>query len=83
MVDGMLTILLDIGSNVNIIGLRTAQTFERAPRPRGHGSKKLNLTKRLYVSGVGHGAVVCDKSLHCKIACKGGGSGGGACCAET
>eukprot|EP00959_Pyramimonas_sp_CCMP1952_P468097 9492657-Pyramimonas_sp.AAC.1 len=56
MVDGMLTALLDIGSNINIIGLKTAQTFERASPSRGHAIKKLNLTKRLYVSGVGHGA---------------------------
>eukprot|EP00959_Pyramimonas_sp_CCMP1952_P332511 6962695-Pyramimonas_sp.AAC.1 len=67
MVDGMLTILLDIGSNINIIGLKTAQTFERVSRSHGRDIKKLDLTKRLYVSGVGHGAVVCVKSLHCKV----------------
>eukprot|EP00959_Pyramimonas_sp_CCMP1952_P442845 9270485-Pyramimonas_sp.AAC.1 len=60
MVDGMLTILLGIGSTVNVVGLKTAQTFERAPRSHGHGIKKLNLSRRLYVSGVGHGAAVCD-----------------------
>eukprot|EP00959_Pyramimonas_sp_CCMP1952_P141323 2958003-Pyramimonas_sp.AAC.1 len=70
MVDGMLTILLDIGSNVNIVGLQTAQTFERVSRSRGHDIKKLILTKRLYVSSVGHGAAVCDKSFRCKIARK-------------
>eukprot|EP00959_Pyramimonas_sp_CCMP1952_P041645 871168-Pyramimonas_sp.AAC.1 len=70
-VDGMLTILLDIGSNINIVGPRTAQTLERVSRSHGHDIKKLNLSKRLYVSGVGHGAAVCDKSLHCKVACKG------------
>eukprot|EP00959_Pyramimonas_sp_CCMP1952_P238947 4993746-Pyramimonas_sp.AAC.1 len=32
MVAGMLTILLDIGSNINVIGLETAQTFERISR---------------------------------------------------
>eukprot|EP00959_Pyramimonas_sp_CCMP1952_P425554 8914126-Pyramimonas_sp.AAC.1 len=62
MLDGMLTILLDIGSNINIIGLKTAQTFERAPLSHGHDLKKLSLTKRFYVSGVGHGAAVCDMS---------------------
>eukprot|EP00959_Pyramimonas_sp_CCMP1952_P163727 3422913-Pyramimonas_sp.AAC.1 len=66
---GMLTILLDIGSNINIIGLKTAQTFEQVSCSHGHDIKKLNLAKRLYVSGVGHGAAVCDKSLHCKIVC--------------
>eukprot|EP00959_Pyramimonas_sp_CCMP1952_P104064 2175066-Pyramimonas_sp.AAC.1 len=70
MVDGMLTISLCILSNINIIGLEKAQTFERASRSHGHRVKKLNLTKRLYVSGVGHGTAVCGKSLHCKIARK-------------
>eukprot|EP00959_Pyramimonas_sp_CCMP1952_P015163 320975-Pyramimonas_sp.AAC.1 len=54
MVDGMLTTLLDTGSNINIAGLKTAQTFERVSRSHGHDIKKLNLSKRLYVSGVGH-----------------------------
>eukprot|EP00959_Pyramimonas_sp_CCMP1952_P003334 69205-Pyramimonas_sp.AAC.1 len=48
MAGGMLTILLGMGSNINIIGLKTAQTFEQASRPRGHNIQKLNLTKRLY-----------------------------------
>eukprot|EP00959_Pyramimonas_sp_CCMP1952_P370806 7765947-Pyramimonas_sp.AAC.1 len=70
MVGGTLTILLDIGSNINITGLKTAQTFERVSRPHGHDIKRLNLTRRLHVSGVGHGAAICDNSLYCKIACK-------------
>eukprot|EP00959_Pyramimonas_sp_CCMP1952_P115909 2423168-Pyramimonas_sp.AAC.1 len=28
MIDGMLSILLDIGSNMNIIGLKTAEAYE-------------------------------------------------------
>eukprot|EP00959_Pyramimonas_sp_CCMP1952_P268232 5608608-Pyramimonas_sp.AAC.1 len=51
MVYGMLTILLDIGSNVNIMYLKTAQTFERASRSHGSDVEELNSTKRLYVSG--------------------------------
>eukprot|EP00959_Pyramimonas_sp_CCMP1952_P318830 6670917-Pyramimonas_sp.AAC.1 len=70
MVDGMLTIRLDIGSNINIFGSKTAQTFDRVSRSHGHDIKKLNLTKRLYVSGLGHGAAVCDKSLRCNVAHK-------------
>eukprot|EP00959_Pyramimonas_sp_CCMP1952_P436910 9148087-Pyramimonas_sp.AAC.1 len=78
MVDGMPTLLLDIGSNIIIIGLNTAQTFERVSRSHGHAFKNQNLTKRLCVSGGGHGAAVCDKSLHCKIACKERGGPAGA-----
>eukprot|EP00959_Pyramimonas_sp_CCMP1952_P408669 8564505-Pyramimonas_sp.AAC.1 len=32
MIDGLLPILLDVGSNINISGLKTAQTFERVSR---------------------------------------------------
>eukprot|EP00959_Pyramimonas_sp_CCMP1952_P119293 2493915-Pyramimonas_sp.AAC.1 len=83
MVDGMLIILLGIGSNANISGPKTALTFERAPRSHGHDINRLNLAKRLYVSGVGHGASVCDESLHCRISRNKIRSGGGTCCAET
>eukprot|EP00959_Pyramimonas_sp_CCMP1952_P088574 1853077-Pyramimonas_sp.AAC.1 len=48
----------------------TAQTFEQVSRSYGHAFKRLNLTKRMYVSGVRHGAAICDKSLRCKIACE-------------
>eukprot|EP00959_Pyramimonas_sp_CCMP1952_P231110 4831075-Pyramimonas_sp.AAC.1 len=78
MVDGMLIILLDMGSNSNFIGLRTAQTFERVSRSHGHDIKQLDLTKRRYVSGVGHRAAACDKSMHCNIACKERGGSAGA-----
>eukprot|EP00959_Pyramimonas_sp_CCMP1952_P461050 9480943-Pyramimonas_sp.AAC.1 len=70
MINGALTILLNIGSNINIIGLKTAQTFEPVSRPHGRAIKRLNLTKRLYVSEVGHGAAILEKALHCKIARK-------------
>eukprot|EP00959_Pyramimonas_sp_CCMP1952_P309838 6483437-Pyramimonas_sp.AAC.1 len=57
----MLTILLDIGSNINIVGLETAQTFEQVSRSRGRATKKLNGAKRPYVSGVGHGTAHCAR----------------------
>eukprot|EP00959_Pyramimonas_sp_CCMP1952_P234312 4895930-Pyramimonas_sp.AAC.1 len=61
MINGMSTILLDLGSTISLFGVKTAQTFEQ----------------RLYVSGVGHGAAMCDKSLRCKITCKGKGDPAG------
>eukprot|EP00959_Pyramimonas_sp_CCMP1952_P416785 8731863-Pyramimonas_sp.AAC.1 len=54
MVDGMLAILLDILSSSLV--KQTAHMFEQVSRSHGHATKKLNLTKRLYVSGVGLGA---------------------------
>eukprot|EP00959_Pyramimonas_sp_CCMP1952_P272205 5691371-Pyramimonas_sp.AAC.1 len=71
------TVRLDIGSNINIIGLKAAQAFERVPRSHGHDIKKLNLAQRLNVSGVGHGAAVCGKSLRCAIARKDRGDSAG------
>eukprot|EP00959_Pyramimonas_sp_CCMP1952_P248503 5194444-Pyramimonas_sp.AAC.1 len=71
-----MTILLDFGGNI-VIGLKTVRTFERVSRSRGHDIKKLNLTQRLCVSVVGHGAAICDKSLGCKIACKERGDSAG------
>eukprot|EP00959_Pyramimonas_sp_CCMP1952_P466784 9490540-Pyramimonas_sp.AAC.1 len=78
MINGVLIIILDIGSYIDSIGLKKAQTFEQASRPHGHAIKRLNLTKRLYVSGVGHGAAMCDEPLHCKIARKERGDPAGA-----
>eukprot|EP00959_Pyramimonas_sp_CCMP1952_P159032 3325764-Pyramimonas_sp.AAC.1 len=45
MIYGMLCILLDVGGNINIIGLKTAQTFERVSRSHGHDIKNLDLQK--------------------------------------
>eukprot|EP00959_Pyramimonas_sp_CCMP1952_P386298 8095962-Pyramimonas_sp.AAC.1 len=59
-IDEMLIVLRDIGSNINIIGLKTAQTSERVSRSHGRSVEGLKLTKRLCVSGVGTGAAVCD-----------------------
>eukprot|EP00959_Pyramimonas_sp_CCMP1952_P257757 5386176-Pyramimonas_sp.AAC.1 len=77
MINGMLIMLLDISRNINIIGLATAQKFEQVSRSHGHAIKRLNITKIWYVAGAGHGAAICDKSLHCKIACKERGDSAG------
>eukprot|EP00959_Pyramimonas_sp_CCMP1952_P194772 4072882-Pyramimonas_sp.AAC.1 len=65
-VDGMLSILLDIGSNINIIGLKTVLAFARASRSHGHGINKLDLKKILCATGVGNGAAVCRASMLAK-----------------
>eukprot|EP00959_Pyramimonas_sp_CCMP1952_P403560 8456615-Pyramimonas_sp.AAC.1 len=59
------------------MGLKTAQTFERLSRSYGHDTKRLNLTKRSCASSARQGAAICDKSTHCKIACKGRGNSAG------
>ena len=55
-----LTILMDIGSNINICGLKTAQDFETKCALHGLTIKKSNIKPALYVSGVGSGAAVCN-----------------------
>eukprot|EP00959_Pyramimonas_sp_CCMP1952_P041286 863429-Pyramimonas_sp.AAC.1 len=68
MIDGMLIILLDIGSNINSVGLQAARTFQRVSHARGNDVKRLNMSRPLYVARVGAGAAACRTSGHCKIA---------------
>jgi len=70
MIDNMLTLLLDIGSNINIIGLETAQIFENIALANGHTMRRLNISPPLHVTGVGNGAAVCRSTGHFKIVCK-------------
>ena len=60
LVEGQNTILMDIGSNINIIGLQTAQNFERTIVRHGLSIKKSRINPALFVSGVGSGAAVCN-----------------------
>ena len=59
-IQGQNTILMDIGSNINIVGLKTAQNFERTCRDYGLSIKKSRIDPALYVSGFGSGAAVCN-----------------------
>ena len=59
MIDNMFTLLLDIGSNINIIGLKTAQIFEKVARANGHEMRRLNINPPLHVTGVGSGPAIC------------------------
>eukprot|EP00959_Pyramimonas_sp_CCMP1952_P154920 3241228-Pyramimonas_sp.AAC.1 len=52
------------GSNINIIGLRTAQARERASRSHGHDIKTPSLNNILYATGADQGAAVCRASGH-------------------
>eukprot|EP00959_Pyramimonas_sp_CCMP1952_P386146 8093007-Pyramimonas_sp.AAC.2 len=61
---------LALAANSGLMINDGTQTFEQVSRSHGHAIKRLNMTKRPCVSGVGHGAAICDKSLHCKIARK-------------
>ena len=61
LVAGENTILMDIGSNVNIIGILTAQNFERTAARHGHAVRKSDIKPALFISGVGSGAAACDE----------------------
>ena len=56
------TILMDIGSNVNIVGVRVAQNLERTAVQNGHAIQKACIKPPLYISGVGSGSAICNKT---------------------
>ena len=47
--------LWDLGSNDNIIGLKKARMFTERAAQFGHALKVMNLSRILYVNGVGAG----------------------------
>ena len=59
-VEGENTILMDIGSNINICGVRVAQSLERAALRHGYHVKKGKTIPPLFVSGVGSGSAPCN-----------------------
>jgi hypothetical protein len=67
--DGMpcISFMLDIGSNVNIIGANTARTFQEVMARYNHRPAMCTLSKTLYINGVGEGAAICRKMGNFKI----------------
>ncbi|CAK0873643.1 unnamed protein product, partial [Prorocentrum cordatum] len=67
--DGMpcISFMLDIGSNVNIIGANTARTFQEVMARYNHRPAICTLSKTLYINGVGEGAAICRKMGNFKI----------------
>ena len=59
-VEGENTVLMDIGSNINICGVKVAQNLERAAMRHGLHVQKGKIVPPLFVSGVGSGAAPCN-----------------------
>ena len=71
--------LVDLGSNINIIVNETANIFAEKSRQHWNETKTLHLKDILYVSGVGKGATPCRTAAKLTIACayEGQAPGGG------
>ena len=68
--DGRLSILVDLGSRINVIGSRTLTTFQKAAEEAKESLKWEKRTNRLHVSGVGSDAATCDWQVLAPIAVK-------------
>ena len=62
------SILVDIGSRINLIGRNTAQEFITAAESAGCKATTLTKSKPLYVHGVGAGSAQCSETLQSQIA---------------
>ena len=68
--DGRLSLLVDLGSRINIIGKNTAEDFKRCAESNGHEAKLTARQSRLNVNGVGAGSAPCDTQILLPIAVK-------------
>eukprot|EP00959_Pyramimonas_sp_CCMP1952_P175969 3677291-Pyramimonas_sp.AAC.1 len=62
--------LVDIGSNINIIGVGAARPFDNQSRLHGHMPRVVNLERRSCANGDGSGAAALQTPGSFKIACK-------------
>ena len=66
--DGRLSLLVDLGSRINVIGSNTAQEFTNVCTAAGYDPKYSRRSRRLNVNGVGAGSAPCDEELDVPIA---------------
>ena len=62
------SILVDIGSRVNLIGIQTKKSFDSAARNAGEMPRDIPRQTRLHVNGVGEGSTYCDDEAGIPIA---------------
>ncbi len=68
--DGKNSLLVDLGSRVNVIGKDTEKEFAAAAAANGHYSTYIPRARRLHVNGVGSDAAICDFEVVSPIAVK-------------
>jgi hypothetical protein len=64
------SMLVDLGSKVNVIGKNTEQEHARVSKGHGFEPKYVARAQRLYVNGVGDGSATCDYEVFAPIAIK-------------
>ena len=67
--DDEISLLVDLGSSINIIGLKEANRFMEIARRHGLDLDVMTLNRVLYVNGVGAGSAVCRTLGRFHIAC--------------
>ena len=68
--DGKLSMLVDLGSRINIIGENTEREFSLEAERHGHTTVYEKRKHRLNVNGVGSGSAPCDEEARLPIAVK-------------
>ena len=66
--DGRLSLLADLGSQINIIGKNTEQEFAEKSNKRGLETAYVRRKQRLHVNGVGSDSAHCDYEVVTPIA---------------
>ena len=64
------TILVDLGSNINLVGENTAKEFVQAGKEAGLNTSYLPRQGTLHVNGVGSGSALCTHEAVIPIAVK-------------
>ena len=64
------SLLVDLGSRINLIGRNTAQEFLSAAHVNGQKAKTRSKERPLYVHGVGSGSAQCKEILTAAVAVK-------------
>ena len=66
--NGRLSLLVDLGSRINIIGCNTEREFALEGERHGHKTTYESRKHRLNVNGVGEGSAPCDEEANIPIA---------------
>jgi hypothetical protein len=68
--DGRLSMIVDLGSQVNVVGINTQKEFAEKAKAAGRDTSYVNRSRRMNLNGVGSGSAPCDYEAICPIAVK-------------
>jgi hypothetical protein len=69
-IPGRNSMLVDLGSKINAIGMHTEEEFARAAAEHGHEARYIQRKQRLHINGVGSDAATCDYEAEIPVAIK-------------